>query len=59
MAYKPMKGRIRPLGDRGDEAVPDRIEMQVIDMAAVIGLISDQVFPITPLPDGGFLAPSF
>ena len=34
----------------------ERIDMDVIHMRPKIGLISDQMFPIPPLPDGALTA---
>ena len=41
---------MRPIGWVGDEAVFDRVEMDVIDMPSIIGVVADGVFPIATLP---------
>ena len=46
-----MKGGVRPIRHPGDMAMFERVDMDVIHMAAVILLIPDQVFPIMALPD--------
>ena len=46
-----VKGRIRPIPDARDVAVPDRVEMDVIGVAPKIGFVAQRVLPITALPD--------
>ncbi len=45
---------MRPIGDAGDVPVLHRVEMNVIDMALEIRVISDRVFPIAALPNALF-----
>ena len=47
---------VGPVGGATDEAVLDRVVMDVIDVVAVIGLVADQVLPISTLPDAAFAA---
>ncbi len=49
-----MEGGIRPIGHPGDMTMLERVDMDVIHMAAVILLIPDQMFPIMALPDAPF-----
>jgi hypothetical protein len=56
LADKPMKRRMWPLADGSDKAVLSRIEVQVIDMAAVIVLVGDQVLPIPVFVPHGILS---
>src|ERR1043166_7658968 len=41
---------MRPVADARDEAVPHRVEMNVIDVACKIGLVADGVLPEPSLP---------
>ncbi len=47
---KAMKAGIRPLSDRFDIAVFDRIPMDIVDMPFKIALIADLMFPKAALP---------
>jgi hypothetical protein len=47
-----VKARILPIPDPFNPSMFDRIVMNVINMAFQIILITDQMLPITPLPDG-------
>ena len=47
---------MRPVADPGNVSVLDRIEVNVIDMAGEVGIITDGVFPIAALPNS-LLAP--
>ena len=40
-----------PSGGAGDDAVFDGV---VVDVVSVVGIVADEVFPITPLPDAAF-----
>jgi hypothetical protein len=46
-----MEGGILPIGHPRNMTMPERVDMGVIHMAAVILLIPDQVFPIMALSD--------
>jgi hypothetical protein len=48
---------MRPVAGKFDVAVLDRIEMDVIEMAAQIVFVPDQMFPISSLPDPTFTFP--
>jgi hypothetical protein len=50
---KPVKSGIWPVSYFIDQAVFDRIEMDIIGMPAEIVFITDEMFPKTSLPDGG------
>src|ERR1700738_4155637 len=45
-----------PIADAGDQAVLDRIDVAVLDVAAEILFVADQVFPEPTLPDAAFAA---
>ena len=45
---------VGPFDGATDEAVLDRVVMDVIDVVTVIGFIADQVLPIPTLPDAAF-----
>jgi hypothetical protein len=47
---------MRPVADAADQAVLDRIDVAILDVAAEILIIADQMFPEAPLPDGAFAA---
>ncbi len=49
--YITVEAAVRPIGDTRDVAMLHRIEMDVIDMAFVICLISNGMLPVTPLPN--------
>ncbi len=49
-----VKAGVGPIGGTTDEAVLDRVVMDVIDVVAVIGFIPNQVLPISTLPDAAF-----
>ena len=51
-----MKRGIRPIAYPRNEAVLERIDMAVFDVACVIGLVADQVLPEPALPDTAFIA---
>jgi len=51
-----MKRRVRPVADARDQAVFHRVDVTIFDMAGVIGLIADQMFPEAALPDAAFVA---
>ena len=48
---KSMNAGMRPIDRVAYVAMLDRIEVHVIDMAAEVIIVADQVFPIPPLPD--------
>ena len=43
---------MRPVADAADEAVLDRIDIAILDVAAKILIVADQMFPEAALPDG-------
>lgn len=47
---------MRPIADTGYQAVLDRIDVTILDVAAEILIITDQMFPEPTLPDGTFAA---
>ena len=47
---------MRPIADAGDQPVFDRIDVAVLDVAAEILFVADQVFPEPTLPDRAFVA---
>ena len=47
---------MRPVADAADQAVLDRIDVAILDVAAEIVVVANQVFPETALPDGAFAA---
>jgi hypothetical protein len=51
-----MERGIRPIADAGDQAVLDRIDIAIRDVAAEILIVADQVFPKPALPDASFAA---
>jgi hypothetical protein len=55
-AHIAMKRGIRPIAYPRNEAVLERIDMAVFDVACVIGLVADQVLPEPALPDTTFVA---
>jgi hypothetical protein len=55
--YSSMECRIAPIGHVFDQAMFDRIEMHIIHMRAEIAFITDEVLPISPLPDASFSTP--
>ena len=50
-----MKRRMRPILDRSDMPMADRIEVQVIHMDAMIVLVADHMFPVASLPDASLI----
>ena len=48
---------IRPVGDVGDIAVLDGIEVHVIYMRGEVRVVADAVFPESPLPDPALPVP--
>ena len=46
-----MEAAMRPIDCPSDVAVLDRIEVNVVDMALQIGVISNCVLPVASLPD--------
>jgi len=47
---------MRPIADAGDQAVLDRIDIAVLDVAAEILIVADQMLPKPTLPDASFAA---
>ena len=47
---------MRPVADAADQAVLDRIDGAILDVAAEILVVADQMFPEAALPDGAFAA---
>ena len=47
---------MRPIADAGDQAVLDRIDGAILDVAAEILIVADQMLPEPTLPDGAFAA---
>src|SRR5579864_2884754 len=47
---------MRPIPHPRDEAMLERIDPAIFDMARIIGLVADQVLPETPLPDAALVA---
>ena len=47
---------VRPIAHARHEAVLERIDMAILDMAGVISLIADKMFPEPALPDATFAA---
>src|SRR4051794_14854752 len=45
-----------PVADAADEAVLDRIDIAILDVAAKILIVADQMFLEAALPDGPFAA---
>ena len=41
---------MRPIADAGDKRVLDRVDVAILDVAGVVGVVSDQVLPKTALP---------
>ena len=56
LLYQPMKSRMRPICQPFDQAMFDRIDMDVIHMGRKIRIIANQVFPITALPNPPLVA---
>lgn len=48
--------RVRPVGDAGHEAVPDRVDPAILDVPSVILVVADRVLPEPALPEA-HLAP--
>ena len=46
-----MKRRIRPVAHARDQAVLERIDVAIFDMACIIGVIADEMLPEPRLPD--------
>ena len=51
-----MKRGIRPIAHARDEAVLERIDVAIFDVARIVGLVADQVLPKSPLPDAALVA---
>ena len=47
-----MKRRMRPVTDARDQAVLDRVEMDVVDVPLEVPFIANGVFPEAALPEG-------
>ncbi len=45
---------MRPIADAGDQAVPDPIDVTILDVAAKILIVADQRFPATASASRGF-----
>src|SRR3954469_14063441 len=45
---------MRPIRRMPDQAMLDRVEMNVVRVRGEISLVADRVFPISPLPDAAF-----
>ena len=43
---------MRPITRRFHKAMPDRIVVNVVDVGREIGVIANDMFPISPLPNG-------
>ena len=52
-----MEAGVGPIGGALDEAVFDRVVVDVVDVVAVVGVVADQVLPIPALPDAAFSTP--
>lgn len=53
-----MEGGVGPLRHLHGMAVLDRIVMDVVDVPMQVGVVANQMFPVTPLPKADFLAQS-
>ena len=51
-----MKRRIRPIAHTCDEAVLERIDITILDVARVIRFVAYQMFPEPALPDAALVA---
>ena len=51
-----MKGRVGPIADTIDKTVFHWVDVAIFDVAAIVVIVSDQVFLETPLPDAPFTA---
>gem|GEM_PF-5027449 len=49
-----MKTAVRPVAHTRHQSVPDRIEMDVVDMTSQVSLIAYDVLPIAALPNSFF-----
>lgn len=47
---------MRPIANATNQGVLDRINVAILDMASVVGVVSDQMLPKTTLPDAAFAA---
>ena len=47
----PMKAGVRPVRDAGDPSMLQWVEVNIVNVMPVIALITNQMLPITPLPD--------
>src|SRR5882757_10126950 len=54
-AHIAMKRGMRPVAHTADEAVLDRIDMTILDVACIIGLVADQMLPEPALPDAALI----
>ena len=53
---QPMKSRMRPIPHTPDQAVFERIDMNVIHVRAEISIVANQMLPITTLSYSSFAA---
>jgi hypothetical protein len=54
--YIAMKRRIRPIVHTRDEAVFERVDVAIFDMARVVSLVADRMLPEPTLPDAALVA---
>ena len=54
---KPVKSRIRPITHVSDQAVFQRIDMNIIQMRPKVRLVAYQMLPLTALPNTSFATP--
>jgi len=54
-AHIAMKRGIRPVAHARDEAVLERADVAIFDVAGVVGLVTDQMLPEPALPDAAFV----
>ena len=47
---------MRPIAHAGDETVLDRIDVAILDVAAEIFIVADEMLPEPALPDAAFAA---
>jgi hypothetical protein len=47
---------MRPVADAADQAVLDGIDVAILDVAAEILIVANEMFPEAALPDGAFAA---
>ena len=53
---QPVKSRMRPIRQPFDQAMFERVDVDVIHVCSEISLIANQVFPITALPNAPLVA---